>query len=379
MSRSKTVERLVRTLITMLGGGIGAGVAALALPLLYRAFPQMNAWPYWPAVLYVGLALLGTLICFVFSYGIYLWMMRIAGASERRWAEMPSRQLVLTGAGLVVGLLVAALVTQLILSAGATFLTVTFSALVYVLLGTVGLRIGYRRYRVTKAGRARSAAPDSADALIDRAASLLGDTEEHGPGCPKYLDTSVLIDGRIADVAKTGFLEGELITPQFVLDELRHIADSADALRRARGRRGLEVLEKLQRLTTVSVDDTDYPDVAEVDVKLLRLARERGGAVVTNDYNLNKVAGVSGLKVLNLNDLANAVKPMLAAGEELELQIMREGKEPGQGVGYLDDGTMIVVDNGKAYVGERKTVQVTTMLQTSAGRMIFAKLKGAEG
>lgn len=155
---------------------------------------------------------------------------------------------------------------------------------------------------------------------------------------------------------------------------------AGDSLRRARGRRGLDVLAKLQKelKTPIIVDETDYPDLEEVDVKLLRLCRDNGGTVVTNDYNLNKVAGVTGLRVLNINDLANALKPMLMAGEELTVQIVREGKEPGQGVAYLDDGTMIVVENGRRYVGETVTAVVTTVLQTSAGRMIFTRLKPAD-
>ena len=194
----------------------------------------------------------------------------------------------------------------------------------------------------------------------------------------KLLDTSVIIDGRILDIVKTGFLEGEIIVAQFVLAELRHIADSGDSMRRARGRRGLDVLGKLQKEAHITIVDNDYPDLAEVDVKLLRLCRDLDGTVVTNDYNLNKVAGVTGLRVLNINDLSNAVKPMLMAGEELSVQVVREGKEPGQGVAYLDDGTMIVIENGRRHVGETISVTVTTVLQTSAGRMIFAKLKTAE-
>lgn len=380
MAKSKTVERLLRFLITMLGGGLGAGVAALALPWLASLFPQMP--PYAAPLLYAALGLLGALVFFLFSYGLYQWMMRMTAALEHRWADMPTRQMLLTASGLVLGLLVAALVTQLILSAGATFLTITFSAMVYVLLGYMGLRLGYRRYGALRSRRRRGARPEPSESdspLLEQAARLLDDDDEPtAQAGAKYLDTSVLIDGRIADVAKAGFLEGDLVAPQFVLDELRHIADSADGLRRARGRRGLEVLERLQKIARVTVDETDYPDDAEVDVKLLRLARDKGGAVVTNDYNLNKVAGVSGIKVLNLNDLANAVKPMLAAGEELRLQILREGKEPGQGVGFLDDGTMIVVEGGRRHVGEQVAVIVNTVLQTSAGRMIFTKLKDAE-
>ena len=196
---------------------------------------------------------------------------------------------------------------------------------------------------------------------------------------PKLLDTSVIIDGRILDIVKTGFLEGDIVIAQFVLAELRHIADSGDSLRRARGRRGLDVLAKLRELSIpLVIEETDYADIDEVDVKLLRLCRDKGGIVVTNDYNLNKVAGVTGIRVLNINDLANAVKPMLMAGEEMNVQIVREGKEPGQGVAYLDDGTMIVVENGRRHVGETVAVVVTTVLQTSAGRMIFTRLKSPD-
>lgn len=198
--------------------------------------------------------------------------------------------------------------------------------------------------------------------------------------CPKVLDTSVIIDGRIFDICKAGFLEGELVIPAFVLGELRHIADSADALRRNRGRRGLDVLHKIQEELDcpVRIEEKDYSDGAEVDVKLLRLARELNGAVLTNDYNLNKVAGVTGVPVLNINELAGALRPVVLPGEELRAHIVREGKEPGQGIAYLDDGTMVVIENGRRRVGDTVDAEVTTVLQTSAGRMIFARVKGGE-
>ena len=167
------------------------------------------------------------------------------------------------------------------------------------------------------------------------------------------------------------------MVPQFVLDELRRVADSADAQRRNRGRRGLDLLQKVRQEPGLHlrIDPTDWPDTQETDVKLLRLARETGGRVVTNDFNLNKVASVSGMKVLNLNDLAAALKPAVLAGEEMETTISKEGKEPGQGVGYMEDGTMIVVEGGRRHVGETVHVVVTTVIQTSAGRMIFSRLK----
>jgi len=194
-----------------------------------------------------------------------------------------------------------------------------------------------------------------------------------GRACPKVLDTSAIIDGRILDICRTGFLEGDIVVPSFVLDELRHIADSADTLRRGRGRRGLDVLQKLQEEVPLRIEEKDDYD-GEVDVKLLRLARDLKGAVMTNDYNLNKVAGVAGVPVLNVNDLAGALRPNVLPGEEMTVRVIREGREPGQGVAYLEDGTMVVVENGRRRVGETLNAEVTTVLQTSAGRMIFARV-----
>jgi len=191
---------------------------------------------------------------------------------------------------------------------------------------------------------------------------------------PLLLDTSVIIDGRILDVAKTGFLPGPLLVPRFVLSELQYIADSSDTLRRARGRRGLQVLDDLQQLDSPKLEivDLDAPEVKEVDEKLMMLAREYGIGIVTNDYNLNRVAALQGVKVLNLNDLANAVKAIYLPGEHLRLRIIQEGKEPDQGVGYLEDGTMVVVEHGRDFIGQEIDLEVTKALQTSAGRMIFA-------
>lgn len=193
----------------------------------------------------------------------------------------------------------------------------------------------------------------------------------------KILDTSVIIDGRVADICETDFLEGPLIIPQFILQELQHIADSADSLKRARGRRGLDILNRMQKGDTVEVKvvDDDYPDIKEVDAKLIALAREMNAKVVTNDFNLNKVAQLQGVLVLNINQLANALKPMVLPGEVLHLQIMREGKEQGQGVAYLDDGTMVVVENASRHLGQKVEASVTSILQTTAGRMIFTTLK----
>jgi uncharacterized protein YacL len=191
----------------------------------------------------------------------------------------------------------------------------------------------------------------------------------------KVLDTSVIIDGRVADICKTGFLEGTLIVPHFVLRELQQIADSADSAKRNRGRRGLDVLEKIKSVpgVTVQIVEKDYPDVKEVDLKLIELAKETGAKIVTNDFNLNKVSQLRGVEVLNINELANALKPVVLPGETMKVFILKEGKEYNQGVAYLDDGTMVVVDNARRMIGKTIATQVTSVLQTTAGKMIFGR------
>ena len=191
----------------------------------------------------------------------------------------------------------------------------------------------------------------------------------------KLLDTSVIIDGRIMDIVAAGFLDGQLVVPNFVLEELQKLSDSADNLKRAKGRRGLDLVQDLRisYKDQVVVVDNDFDDINEVDAKLVRLAKQAQAAIITNDYNLNKVAGIQGVKVLNINELANAIKPVVIAGEEMHVYLVKEGKEPNQAIAYLDDGTMIVVENGRHSIGTSISVVVTSVLQTAAGRMIFAK------
>src|SRR5215510_3379781 len=191
----------------------------------------------------------------------------------------------------------------------------------------------------------------------------------------KILDTSVIIDGRIADVCETGFVDGTLVIPQFVLKELQLVADSPDALKRNRGRRGLDILQRIQKMAgvEVSISDMDFPDVREVDLKLIELARALQGKIVTNDFNLNKVAQLRGVQVLNVNELANSLKPVVLPGEIMKVFILKEGKEYNQGVAYLDDGTMVVVDNARKMIGKTIDVVVTSVLQTTAGKMIFGR------
>ena len=212
---------------------------------------------------------------------------------------------------------------------------------------------------------------------LPRTARQGGERRGKQSATPKILDTSVIIDGRILDIMETGFLEGPIVIPEFVLVELRHISDSSDSLKRNRGRRGLDVLNKIRDDYGVEIYDTNgdksLEEIPEVDVKLLKLAQRMDGKVVTNDYNLNKVAGIKGVEVLNINELANALKPVVLPGEKMNLFLVKEGKNSGQALAYLDDGTMIVVEDGRRFIGKTTDVIVTSVLQTSAGRMIFAK------
>ena len=192
------------------------------------------------------------------------------------------------------------------------------------------------------------------------------------------LDTSAIVDGRITDITKAGFLEGTLLVPRFVLNELQQIADSADALKRNRGRRGLDVLHNLRNDPGIQISDKDYDEVG-VDGKLIKLSQEINGALITTDFNLNKVASVQGVRVLNINELANAVKQVVLPGETLEVSILKEGKESGQGIAYLDDGTMIVVEDGRKHIGELAQIEVTSVIQTVAGKMIFGRTRRDRG
>jgi len=264
--------------------------------------------------------------------------------------------------GLVVGLVVAALIAfpmSLLPSPFGSILPFV-GALVFGYLGAAVFVL--RQNDVLGMVRTRTASSESSGGSADNGRSVL-------------LDTSVIIDGRIADVARTGFLPGAMVVPSFVLNELQHIADSGDGLRRQRGRRGLDILNRLQKDNTIAfrISDLDVEGVRNVDDKLVILARQLRAPILTNDYNLNRVAELQGVTVLNINELANAVKAIYIPGESLEVRVIQEGKEAGQGVGYLDDGTMVVVEDGRSYIDRSLPVVVTKVLQTAAGRMIFAR------
>jgi len=309
--------------------------------------------------------LIGGLIGYVLSPWLVIGPARAARNALR---QVPIGELLAGTIGLAIGLLIAALLTFPISRLPPPFGNI-LPLIAVIVFGYLGAAVMALRqadiWSLLRPSQAR--ADESVEARL----------AHHLPPV-LLLDTSVIIDGRIADVAETGFLLGTLTVPRFVLNELQYIADSPDVLRRNRGRRGLEILDRLQSSPNVQIEfiDQDPQDAHQVDDKLISLAMENGGAVITNDYNLNRVARLQGVKILNVNELANAVKSVLLPGEELPLKIIQEGKEIGQGVGYLEDGTMVVVENGRRFLHQEVLVQVTKVLQTNAGRLIFAIPEG---
>lgn len=366
------IRRIARGIITLLFGAAGLGldymfikVADLTSLSETIGLPLSLFWTY--IISFILFAILGFFlapVCMRFFQGLAKWL-------ESKIARMPTHDLVGGVLGGILGLLIASLFSRSF--SDVPFIGPFFSVIISVFLGYIGLIIGIKR---------------KDDILgfynfIPKRKGDKGDKEgkghaKHSYSGYKVLDTSVIIDGRIADIVKTGFLDGVLLVPGFVLEELRHIADSSDMLKRNRGRRGLDILNQISKEGFIKVEiyEKDFEDIAEVDSKLVRLSNVLESPILTNDYNLNKVAELQGVKVLNINELANAVKPVVLPGEEMFVQVMKEGKEAGQGVAYLDDGTMVVIDGGRKYIGQHTTVLVTTVLQTAAGRMIFAKPKG---
>lgn len=277
---------------------------------------------------------------------------------DKSISKYPMQEILMYIIGLGIGLYVAYLASTAFKTSGNNKISEIFILLIYIGLGCFGIYLVHLKKEEIKG-------------WISKKGEALAHTSP-----AKILDTSVIIDGRILDIINTGFIEGKIIIPSFVLDELRHIADSSDALKRNRGRRGLDILNEIRntKLNTVEVIDIDYSEIEEVDSKLLKLAKQIQGKVVTNDFNLNKVAKFQKVPVLNINDLANAIKQVVLPNEEMQVQIVKEGKEQEQGLAYLNDGTMIVVEGGRKYVGKNVTIIVNTVLQTSAGRMIFARI-----
>jgi uncharacterized protein YacL len=316
------------------------------------------------AAVYVIVGSLFGIIFFIFSPKIIDGVHGFFQKLEKRLTDMPALDILFGVLGIMIGLLFAFLLSLIVQTIDVPVLPEIITILLFFICGYYGGYIGVTRRAELMEG------------VASRRNRIAGSIVPSGAR-PKVLDTSVIIDGRIYDICKTGFVEGRIVVPGFVLRELRHIADSSDAIKRTRGRRGLDILHMMQCELDqqVAVEERDYDDVDEVDLKLLRLAGELDGILVTNDYNLNKVAAVQNMPVLNINELANAIRSVLLPGEELSLSIVKEGKEAGQGIGYLPDGTMVIIENGKKHIGETADLVVTSALQTSAGRLVFAKLR----
>lgn len=351
------LKRVIQVAFLFIGGALGL----IFLPPLYE-FINLTSNP-WINNPYISVAL-GASLLFILSFMLSDYFVKLITWMEDVLFKLPVGDLLFGTLGLIIGLSVSTLLGFAIRSLDFPVITDIIPIILAIIFGYLGFRLGYKKR-------------DELIQMFKQAPTQKKRVESEVKTSEKLLDTSVIIDGRIADISETGFVEGLLIVPQFVLTELQHIADSSDTLKRTRGRRGLDILKRLQdeRQSKVKIVEEDFEDVAEVDLKLVRLAKQRGAQILTNDFNLNKVCDLHQVQVLNINDLANAVKPVVIPGEDMQVVVIKDGKEQHQGVAYLDDGTMIVVEGGRSYIGQAITVTVTSVLQTSAGRMIFAKPK----
>lgn len=332
--------------------------------LLHELFLSLQRFgvgiPNWLANAYMS-SLIGGLIFFILSLFVTSGIVTLIRFMEERLVRLPVADLLFGSIGLIIGLVIAFLFSVSLEFIDIPVLSRLIPIFTTALFGYFGFAVGYRK----RSEWIRLFTRDRSEK------TMVAPVKQND----KVLDTSVIIDGRIADIAKTGFIEGTLVVPQFVIGELQYIADSSDTLKRNRGRRGLDVLKELQSNDRINVEiyDGDFEDVSEVDIKLIKLAELKDGTVVTNDYNLNKVCDVRNIPVLNINDLANAVKQIVIPGEEMIVTVIKEGKEQNQGVAYLEDGTMVVIEGGRKLISKTLPVVVTSVLQTSAGRMIFAR------
>lgn len=362
------LKKTVNILFFFIGGYVGLSV--------FRALSGLIDTSFWPGEpLSVGQEI-GMSIFFAIIFGFIFYRLlpafttlgrKIAGILTGEMKKVSANKLVFGTLGLILGFVIAFLLSLIYMQIDIASVGTVLTIITYVILGYIGVVI------LSEKGT------EIFNQLYfeKRLSTFGGKLKERKGTVPKILDTSVIIDGRILDILKTGFLEGPIIIPEFVLVELRHIADSSDSLKRKRGRRGLDILNKIQSEYGIEIYNTDsektLDEIPEVDVKLLKLAQIMKGNVVTNDFNLNKVAKIKEVKVLNINELANAIKPIVLPDEIMEVSLVKAGKEKDQALAYLDDGTMIVVEGGKKYIGSTIKIRVGTVLQTAAGRMIFGK------
>ena len=406
------LNKVVRFFITFTFAIVGGALLKLASPILATLITleffqlQVDAGIFQLTLAnllcIVGGAVLGGVVGWLISPFFICKLGNFTSFVEKNLSKMPINDVIAGAIGLAVGLIIADLLGNAFsrIPYVGNYIPIIFS----IVLGYLGIHLTIKKRkelagsfefvpRVLKDvlrnrdSEKKSKATEQVEQQEEISAEQMTETSipEHKVSLLKVkpdktknyklFDTNVIIDGRIADICKTGFLEGTMLIPVFVLEELQHIADSPNSLRRVRGRRGLDILQKMRDDETLNIEvmNIDFEDIAEVDSKLVRLAQKVEGKIITNDFNLNKVAQLRGVEVLNINDLSNAVKPVVIPGEIMRVQVVKDGKEPGQGVAYLDDGTMIVIENGHRYLSRTIAVEVTSALQTSAGRMIFAK------
>ncbi|MDO5026811.1 MAG: hypothetical protein Q4E50_03145 [Tissierellia bacterium] len=380
------IKKIAKLVIAIIGLLLGY---SLMLLLLQTSVLKIGS-VVWEVIAYIIAMLICGVGLYLLSDKIIRGILSMLDRAEKTLADIPAGDIAFGATGLLFGLIMSFFISYPLRSLEIPFFGNVFglilTIIIYIVLGSVGARLSLRY----KEDVIKLFAPKYDLAGNDRKKTMVAKREinrkRHNPdqalaakldqaARAKTLDTSVLIDGRVASIVDSGFLEGPLVIPEFVLEELQFIADSADDLKRERGRRGLDIVKKLQdsKKVEVLISDMDYDDTAEVDIKLLKLTKDLDGKVMTNDYNLNKVASVQGIPVLNINDLANAVKTVVIPGEHMHVTIIKEGKEKKQGLAYLDDGTMIVVEDARDLIGKEIDVVVTTVLQTAAGKMIFAK------
>ncbi|TCS77502.1 uncharacterized protein YacL [Pectinatus cerevisiiphilus] len=370
------LEKILRVLIVLLAAIFGLALMQLISPLIALVISteylniNLDVFGITLAHLIIGLCgiIIGGVIGYIISPYLIILLKRFSVWVENQLNKMKIHDVIAGVCGLAIGLVIANLLGVAFSGVPivGSYLPIVFS----IVLGYLGIHITIKKRNEIVALFPRLFREQTKEkkAIVEKPVLV----ENY-----KLLDTSVIIDGRIADICQSGFIEGTLLIPVFVLEELQHIADSSDLLKRTRGRRGLDVLKRIQTEFNmfVKIDERDFDDISEVDSKLIKLAQVVNGKIITNDYNLNKVADLQGVSVLNINELANALKPVVIPGEMMTVTIVKDGKEQGQGVAYLDDGTMIVVEGGKKHMNTTLTVAVTSVLQTAAGRMIFAKPK----
>ena len=355
--KSKVLKNLLRILLYAAGAGAGSVLAFLCVQV--HAMTSAEPLVLWVLILlYGGMGAAGILLAHLTAPRLVSWWTETMAALEKRTEALTTTQLISMVIWLLGGLLIASCITQILHFMGESIFSMAVSAILYVVLGVLGLTIGAHR------------AEDMAALLTE------GKLRKKQSASPvKVLDASILMDGRISAIVRTGLIEGELLTADFVIAELQEQAQSPDAARRLRAQRGLEAVKALQAASNpLKVEATDGPVPLETDVALMTLVREKAAVLLTADAMMHKAARIAGLPVVNLNDLAVALRSVTAAGDMLSVRLTKEGKEAGQGVGYLEDGTMLVVENGAALIGQTAEVTVTSVLQTSAGRMAFAKL-----